>query len=193
MAHGDSFDLVPEELVDLYREAPSNRGTRYRRYAGTSIDDERISSRTSAPIATAPEKATPLPAARKEAPAKIAKVSVAPPRERAAAPIQPRASSASTAAVFIFQPGPTEEMNLRSLRGPGLARLTIDARGKVSAVTIIESTGQRRFDEDAADILHRWRVKPGPPHDIEVPLTDVMHGKRMPIRIPLSEGSMTSG
>lgn len=190
MAHGDSFDLVPEELVDLYREAPSNRGTRYRRFAGTSLDDERILSRSSAPIAAATaEKAT----ARKEPPAKIAMISQAPPRKQTAAPVRPRPFSASTAPVFIFQPRPTEEMNVGSLRGPGLARLSIDARGKVIAVTIVESTGQRRFDADAADILHRWRVKPGPPREIEVPLTDVMNGKRMPVRVPLNSGSMTSG
>ncbi len=194
MAHGDFFDLVPEELVNLYREAPSNRGTRYRRFAGTSLDDERVLSRSSAPIAAAPaEKATPRTTARKEPPAKITKVSEAPPRKQTAAPVQPRPSSASTAPVFIFQPGPTEEMNVGSLRGPGLARLSINARGKVSAVTIVESTGQRRFDSDAADILHRWRVKPGPPREIEVPLTDVMNGKRIPVRIPLTSGSMTSG
>lgn len=194
MAYGDSFDLVPDELVDFYREEPSNRGSRYRRYAATSIEDERVLSRISVPIATAPvQKPSPRPPARIEPQAKIANVSEAPPRERTAAPVQPRASSANTAPVFIYQPGPTEEMNLRSLRGPGLARLSGDARGHVSAVTIIESTGERRFDAEAADILHRWRVKPGPPREIEVLLTDVMNGKRAPVRVPLVGGSMTSG
>ncbi|MBA3832153.1 MAG: hypothetical protein H0X34_09725 [Chthoniobacterales bacterium] len=60
-------------------------------------------------------------------------------------------------------------------------------------MTILQSTGQPRFDADAADIFRRWRVKPGPTREIKVPITSIMDGKRKPVRIPLTAGGITSG
>lgn len=84
-------------------------------------------------------------------------------------------------------------MDVRSLLSPGLARLSTDTSGKVTAVTILQSTGQRQFDADAADILRRWRVTPGPAREIEVSLTLSDEWQTSVRPCPTCGGRMTSG
>ncbi|MBA2271947.1 MAG: TonB family protein [Chthoniobacterales bacterium] len=82
--------------------------------------------------------------------------------------------------IFVFRPAPVEPLGMRALNGPGLARVSVDERGVVVAVEILQSTGQRQFDADAADTLRRWRTRPGPPREVEIALTSVISGKRIP-------------
>jgi hypothetical protein len=43
------------------------------------------------------------------------------------------------------------------------------------------------------DAYRRWRAHPGPAREIDLPLTAVTTGKKGPVRIPLSTGTLTSG
>lgn len=181
ISHGNVFDLVPAELAEFYATASSNSGTRYRRYAGPSTDDLQV---------------TPSATPAKE---QILKTGGSLVLQASTISRAPRPSAAREVpvkrdpAVFVYRPAPIDDLDVRSLRGPGLARLSTDARGKVTAVTIIESTGRVQFDTAAVDVLRRWRLRPGPPREIEVPLTTIMNGNRAPVRIPLTSGSINSG
>jgi TonB family protein len=104
-----------------------------------------------------------------------------------------RALAAKSISIFTYQPAPTSPIETRGLRGNGLARLSVNQRGAITSVAIMRSTGNRRFDAEAVDTFRRWRARPGSAREVDLPLTAVMSGKRPPVRIPLMQGSMTSG
>jgi TonB family protein len=104
-----------------------------------------------------------------------------------------RALMARDLSIFIHQPAPTSPIDKRALREEGLARLHINQRGTITSVQILRSTGHRQYDADAADTFRRWRTRPGPAREVDLPLTAVMLGRKAPVRIPLMQGSMTSG
>jgi TonB family protein len=95
--------------------------------------------------------------------------------------------------IFTYQPAPTRPIQARSLRDEGLARLYINQRGAVTSVKIIRSTGNRDYDADAVDAFRRWRTRPGPVREIDLPITAVTTGKKGPVRIPLTQGNLTIG
>ena len=96
-------------------------------------------------------------------------------------------------AIFTYQPAPTRPIEVRGLRDEGLVRLSINERGAVTVVKIMRSTGNRNFDTDAAEAFRRWRAIPGPAREIDLPLTAVTTGKKAPVRIPLTEGTLDVG
>ncbi len=84
-------------------------------------------------------------------------------------------------AIFVYTPEPQDTHDLRYVTRQGLVRIFVDERGRVSEVKILHSTGQRRFDEGAVDAFLRWRAKPGPVREVDMPLTFVMLGKKPPV------------
>jgi TonB family protein len=95
--------------------------------------------------------------------------------------------------IFTYQPAPTRAIDLRALRNEGLARLSINQQGVVIAVKITRSTGNRDFDADALEAFRRWRTRPGPAREIDLPITAVTTGKKAPVRVPTTAGSLTIG
>ena len=63
------------------------------------------------------------------------------------------------------------QLRILRLRGSGNFRLHIDAHGQVTAVDILKSTGDKELDHEAVKALRRWRAKPGPRWDVDVPVT----------------------
>jgi TonB family protein len=96
-------------------------------------------------------------------------------------------------AVFTYKPTPTDSPEMRKLSAPGLARVVFNDQGKATNVTLLQSTGDRRSDAEAIDTLRQWRIQAGAAREIELPLTTVMSGKRRPVTVPTSGGTMTSG
>jgi TonB family protein len=95
--------------------------------------------------------------------------------------------------IFTYQPAPTRAIDVRGLRNDGMARLSINQQGAVTAVKILRSTGNRNFDADAADAFRRWRAIRGSAREIELPVTAVTSGKKGPVRIPLVQGTLDVG
>jgi TonB family protein len=95
--------------------------------------------------------------------------------------------------IFTYQPAPTRPIDVRALRDEGLARLYVNPHGVITSVKIMRSSGNREFDTDAVDAYRRWRAHPGLAREIDLPLTAVTTGKKGPVRIPLSTGTLTSG
>ena len=95
--------------------------------------------------------------------------------------------------IFTYQPAPTRPFDVRGLRDEGLARLYINPQGVITQVKIMRSTGNREFDADAVEAYRRWKSRPGPAREIDLPLTAVTSGKKGPVRVPLSTGNMTIG
>ena len=188
----DGFDLVPEETLEPYKQSPTDTGSRYRRVGNVPAApierkvvpsaDPLPSPRISRPAASPPsttEVATSSELARKpHAVVRPAALRIAKPRDLA---------------IFTYMPAPAEPPDMRRLTGPGLARVSISERGKVSSVTVLQSTGNPAFDADAVATLRQWRTEAGAAREIELPLTTVMSGKRRPVRVPTSAGTMTSG
>jgi TonB family protein len=56
------------------------------------------------------------------------------------------------------------------ITGSGILRLSLNERGKVTAVKIVKSTGNKELDDEGVRTMSRWRAKPGPPREINVPL-----------------------
>ncbi len=215
--HNGSFDLVPEELLTSYKESPSNIGTAYRRFAAAEaapsksvssvVTNSAFTSATAAPLQTTPARIT--------VPASNVQVSKGAPQVIPTKPIRPESAAPSGAAdpaaplavrrndpgrsqqavstMFYYTPAPTEVLNSAGLSNAGLARLSIDTKGNVTAVKILRSTGQPRFDAEATDTLLRWRAHPGPQRETDVPLTSVLSGTRAPVRIPTTAGSLSIG
>lgn len=213
---GDAFDLVPEETLETYRENPSDIGSSYRRIsaysapgpgpdesAGTTkipspsgVTEARDKYGSGAPVETSPSgrsKPNRLPADHRltttNTPGMSRKES--PPASAVTAALPRRTGTDTT--VFVYRPAPTDLTDPRLPKDQGRAILSINGKGAVTAVKIVQSTGNRQFDADAVDTLRRWRAKPGPAQEVELPLTSVMSGKRIPKRVPTSAGSMTSG
>ena len=95
--------------------------------------------------------------------------------------------------IFTYQPAPTRAIDSRSLRDEGLVRLSINPQGVVTAVKLMRSSGNREYDTEAVDAFRRWRAIRGPAREIDLPLTSVTTGKKGPIRVPLTQGSLTIG
>ena len=95
--------------------------------------------------------------------------------------------------IFIYQPAPTRPIEARGLREEGLARLHVNQQGAITSVQILRSTGNRHYDADAVDAFRRWRTRAGVAREIDLPLTAVTTGKKGPVRVPLQQGSLTSG
>ncbi len=57
------------------------------------------------------------------------------------------------------------------LSGTGRFRLTFDAQGNVTNVQMIQSTGNRLFDEAAIRTLQQWKSSPGQGWTVTVPVT----------------------
>jgi len=57
------------------------------------------------------------------------------------------------------------------LSGTGRFRLTFDSNGNVSNVQIVQSTGNRLFDESAIQTLRQWRSSPSQGWAVTVPVT----------------------
>ena len=186
ITNGDSFDLVPEELVEIYKENPRNIGVRYRRVALLAAAEPKPAgsadaSRTSTSIDTARSVATPAPKPTRVT--RIEKIVAAPAQERS------RASQMTGLTSFVYKPAAHTPLDMALLHGPGLARLKVNERGDVTDVTVLQSTGHKVSDAEAVDTFRRWKAKPGLAGDVELPLVWAISGKRIPRRI----GHITSG
>ncbi|MFN2476371.1 MAG: TonB family protein [Chthoniobacterales bacterium] len=215
--HNGSFDLVPEELLTSYKESPSNIGTAYRKFAGVEaapsrsmssvVTNSAMNTAAAAPLqTTSPRVSTPTTnlqvskGAPQAVPAKQIRPESAAPSRAAdiAAPqavrsSEPSRSQPAVSTMFYYTPAPTEIPDSTGLSDAGLARLSIDTKGNVTAVKILRSTGKPRFDAEATDTLLRWRARPGPQRETDVPLTSVLSGTRGPVRIPTTSGSLSIG
>lgn len=190
---GEDVDLVPEETLEVYQQAPANVGSRYRRIApaskqdviATSERDGKAKLLPASPPPTLPPASSPV--AQKN---RLAKQNELPLAGLATPPPRPSVSDFKT--IFISMPPPASPLDARNI-SEGMARLSVNERGIVTAVKILRSTGRAQFDSEAADTFRRWRANPGPAREVDVTLTSVLAGKPIPVRIPLNTGSMTSG
>ena len=57
------------------------------------------------------------------------------------------------------------------LSGTGRFRLSFDAQGNVTNIQLIQSTGNRLFDESAIQTLRQWKSSPGQGWAVTVPVT----------------------
>jgi TonB family protein len=57
------------------------------------------------------------------------------------------------------------------LSGTGRFRLSFDAQGNVTNIQLIQSTGNRLFDESAINTLRQWKSSPGQGWAVTVPVT----------------------
>src|SRR5438309_3479861 len=88
-------------------------------------------------------------------------------------------------AMFTYKPYPEYPYDSRSrhITGSGWFRMYVDQAGKVTAITILASTGNRDLDAEALRALIRWRAKPGERREVDMPVTFTMSGfepKRRP-------------
>ncbi len=74
---------------------------------------------------------------------------------------------------MIQSPRPPYPMSARRHRrtGSGVYRVIFNRRGRVVAVTALQSTGHEDLDQAAAYGFYRWRCKPGTIDQIIVPVT----------------------
>jgi TonB family protein len=70
---------------------------------------------------------------------------------------------------------PYEALRRRE-EGRGLFRLYVDERGKVTAVTILKSTGNRVLDSEGIRTFKSWRARPGERREVDIPLNFVLSG-----------------
>jgi TonB family protein len=85
-----------------------------------------------------------------------------------------RYSGPELKAMFTFMPRPDYPYNLRfvqHLGGSGMFRMIVDERGKVTAVTTVQSTGHAELDGEAIKGLMRWKARPGQKRDVDIPVT----------------------
>jgi TonB family protein len=74
---------------------------------------------------------------------------------------------------FAYRPFPDypREYRMRHLTGSGIFRMHVDERGRVTAITILKSTGHKELDVLAMKALVEWRGKPGPKWELDMPIT----------------------
>ena len=74
---------------------------------------------------------------------------------------------------LVYAPAPSfpPRASLPGLSGTGRFRLTFDARGNVTNVQVIQSTGNQLFDQSAINTLQQWRCSPGQGWVVTVPVT----------------------
>src|SRR5437870_2088735 len=74
---------------------------------------------------------------------------------------------------LVYAPAPAfpPQASRPGLSGTGRFRLTFDANGNVTNVQVIQSTGNRLFDESAIQTLRQWRSSPSQGWAVTVPVT----------------------
>jgi TonB family protein len=74
---------------------------------------------------------------------------------------------------LIYAPAPAfpPGASLPGLGGTGRFRLNFDAQGNVTNIQLIQSTGNRVFDESAIRTLRQWKCAPGQGGAVTVPVT----------------------
>lgn len=72
-------------------------------------------------------------------------------------------------------PRPEYPYKLREMHmtGNGLFKVLVDEKGKVTDVLTMQSTGHVELDAESVKALKRWRGRPGPKRDIDLPITFV--------------------
>jgi len=74
---------------------------------------------------------------------------------------------------LIYAPAPAfpPMASLSGASGTGRFRLSFDAQGNVTNVQLVQSTGNRVFDESAIRTLRQWKCSPGQGWVVTVPVT----------------------
>ena len=74
---------------------------------------------------------------------------------------------------LVYAPAPVfpPEASRPGVSGSGRFRLSFDARGKVTNIQIIQSTGNQLFDQSAINTLRQWKSAPGREWIATVPVT----------------------
>ncbi|HEY4256464.1 MAG TPA: TonB family protein [Candidatus Udaeobacter sp.] len=91
-----------------------------------------------------------------------------------AAPAETRATPRPTPKPrLIYAPAPAfpPRVAQAGLSGTGRFRLSFDAQGNVTNIQLIQSTGNRIFDESAIQTLRQWKCSPGQGWVVTVPVT----------------------
>jgi TonB family protein len=96
--------------------------------------------------------------------------------------------------VFIFMPTPRYPLDAserrsdgwRRIEGVTVVRMTLDANGKVAAVQVMKSSGNKSLDVASTEALRQWRARPGKAgRFFDVP---VKFAKTSPTRSQSSDG-----
>jgi TonB family protein len=85
----------------------------------------------------------------------------------------------SMKAMVLYAPRPVYPYEARRQRitGSGIAQLTVDpASGSVTGVRMAQSCGNVILDDATRDAFRRWRLKPGTPPTVQVPITFTLMG-----------------
>jgi TonB family protein len=74
---------------------------------------------------------------------------------------------------LVYAPAPAfpPSASVPGLSGTGRFRLTFDAQGNVTNIQLVQSTGNRLFDESAIRTLGQWKCSPGQEWVVTVPVT----------------------
>ncbi len=74
---------------------------------------------------------------------------------------------------LVYAPAPAfpPSASVPGLSGTGRFRLTFDAQGNVTNIQLVQSTGNRVFDESAIRTLRQWKCSPGQGWVVTVPVT----------------------
>jgi len=74
---------------------------------------------------------------------------------------------------LVYAPAPAfpASASVPGLSGTGRFRLSFDAQGNVTNIQLIQSTGNRLFDESAIRTLRQWKCSPGQGWVVTVPVT----------------------
>ena len=88
----------------------------------------------------------------------------------AAASATPRATPKPR---LVYAPAPAfpPMASLPGASGTGRFRLSFDAQGNVTNIQLVQSTGDRAFDESAIRTLRQWKCSPGQGWVVTVPVT----------------------
>ena len=84
-----------------------------------------------------------------------------------------RYTDAEIHAIFVRRPVPEYPLDVRRrhITGSGVFRLFVNEQGRVTDVTIIETTKNAQLDASAVRAFRQWRAKPGPKQEVDVPAT----------------------
>ena len=76
-------------------------------------------------------------------------------------------------AALVFAPKPEYTYKLRQMHlgGSGIFRLFFDEKGKVTTVKTVQTAGHPELDAEAVKAFMRWRTRPGPQREADVPVT----------------------
>ena len=74
---------------------------------------------------------------------------------------------------LVYAPAPAfpPMASLPGASGAGRFRLSFDAQGNVTNIQLVQSTGNRAFDESAIRTLRQWKCSPGQGWAVTVPVT----------------------